>query len=174
MGRVMSEVVIVKIRVEDLPRLADEMYMNTAYLKQVEAMIEKDDMVLFAAQKNGQYIGRCALWLAPADEVELREEIPGLPIVNALEVHPDFRHCGVGTSLMNALEDEARRRGFRQIALGVEPENEAARVVYGKRGYTYRKIGDADTYECFWLEVLPDGTEKKVTCQALLMTKELV
>ena len=49
----MSEIVIVRIRVKDLPRLADEMYMNTAYLKQVEAMIEKDDMVLFAARKNG-------------------------------------------------------------------------------------------------------------------------
>ncbi len=169
----MSNFIVQKVDEEALAKLAEEMYMNSAYLKQVQAMTARGEMVLFAAEKDGRYVGRCALWLAPADEPELREEIPGIPIVNALEVQEHFRHQGVGTLLMDALEDEAKQRDYRQLALGVEPENKVARIVYEKRGYAYRKMNGVDTYACAWLEVLPDGSEKRNTVRALLMIKEL-
>lgn len=61
------------------------------------------------------------------------EALPGLFEINALEARP--QGTGVGSHLVAAAEDEARRRGARHIGLGVEPANRRARRLYERLGY---------------------------------------
>lgn len=169
----MSDFIIERVDGHNLPKLADEMYMDTLYQKRVQEMMSRDDMAVFAVVYEGRYVGRCSLWLAPTDEPEPREEIPGVPYVNALEVHPEFYRRGIASMLITALEQEAMKRGKTQLALGVEPQNGPGKALYEKLGFKYRKILGRNTYPCFWLETLPDGTEKTNSIEALLMVKDL-
>lgn len=162
-----------KATIETLPQVAIDMYMDTTYAKQVRDMIAKDLFVLFTVKEGDKYVGRCTLWLAPSDEPELREEIPGVPLVNALEVHPEFYRRGIASMLITVLENEVKRRGGHLLALGVEPQNTPGRKLYEKLGFCYRDICGEKTYPAFWVETLSDGSAKRHSIDALLMTKEL-
>ena len=55
--------------------------------------------------------------------------------VGELVVQAAFERRGVGTLLMDAAEEWARRRGLRHLTLETGAANEAARAFYGRRGY---------------------------------------
>lgn len=168
-----SDFTIKKITEKDLPKLAEEMYMDPNYAKQVKDMMARDDMAVFAVVHDGQFVGRCSLWLAPVDEPEPRAEIPGVPFVNALEVHPDFYRRGIASMLITALEDEVKERGGNMLALGVEPQNTPGKALYEKLGFTYRTVQGKETYQSSWLETQPDGSTKRYEVATRLMVKDL-
>lgn len=170
----MSEITVVKVTDENLPKLAEEMYMNPTYVEQVREMMANDLFVVFAAVSSGRYVGRCTLWLAPADEPEIRKELPGVPLVNALEIHPDYYRQGIASQLIRALEHEAKKRGKSQLALGVESQNTPARRLYEKFGFVYRTVCGQKVYVSSWEETQPDGSVRKYTIDTLSMVKELV
>lgn len=165
---------VVKISEGDLSKLADEMYMDPTYLKRVRDMMKHDEMVVFAVEHEGIYVGRCSLWLGPADEPEVRKTLPGVPLVNALEIHPDYYRKGLATMLIYSLENEVKKRGKTQLTLGVEPQNTPGRALYEKLGFHYILADGQETYPCFWYETASDGTPVKHEIDARLMVKELV
>jgi ribosomal-protein-alanine N-acetyltransferase len=63
----------------------------------------------------------------------------GLQIVT-LDVHPNHRRRGLGQALMNEIEARARRDGRRRIYLQVAVDNQPARALYKKFGFTARTI----------------------------------
>lgn len=63
------------------------------------------------------------------------EEGAGVFAVHGLAVSADARGLGIGSTLMQAVEDEARRRGGRKICLNVFATNTAARKLYERHGY---------------------------------------
>lgn len=77
-------------------------------------------------------------------------------------VHPDHRRMGLGTRLMRAIEDEARRAGFRLLTLDAKRGSEAEPL--------YRKLGwnHAGTIPRFALD--PDGVTPH---DAVLFYREL-
>ena len=101
--------------------------------------------------------------LASADAaVWLAESVKGgAPVGYALLTHPDlpvrdphpddleikriyvlsrFHGSGLGSRLMDAALDEAKRRGARRVLLGVYAENARALAFYAKQGFT--RIGE--------------------------------
>jgi L-amino acid N-acyltransferase YncA len=60
----------------------------------------------------------------------------------------EARGRGIGTALMDALEDRARAEGYHKLVLGVFPHNAVAVALYGSRGFTtvgtYREQGLLD------------------------------
>ena len=65
------------------------------------------------------------------------EQTPELSIA----VVPSRRGKGFGDQLLHALLDEAKRNGFEQISLSVEPENPALRL-YERHGFS--QVGEDD------------------------------
>src|SRR5262245_50416653 len=57
--------------------------------------------------------------------------------VNNVATHQDYRRIGVGRSLMEAAEDEARRRGALHVLLEVRASNEAAQMMYRNLGFSF-------------------------------------
>lgn len=55
--------------------------------------------------------------------------------INNIAVRRDAQRRGIGRALLNALLDEARRHGVRQVLLEVASENVAAQHLYGSYGF---------------------------------------
>jgi ribosomal-protein-alanine N-acetyltransferase len=66
---------------------------------------------------------------------------PGLPAgrahISDLLVAPLWRRRGIGSQLLAAAEQEARRRGSRECTLDVDAHNDAAIALYLRRGYAH-------------------------------------
>jgi ribosomal protein S18 acetylase RimI-like enzyme len=59
----------------------------------------------------------------------------GTAQVNELVVDDHYRGQGIGQALMQAAEQEARRRGMDELEVGTEKENLAAQKFYRKYGF---------------------------------------
>lgn len=172
-----------EIKVEMIPPImlaivARQTAMDASYVKKVTDMMTRDELVLFAARREvdgyvDNYIGRVSLWLAQPDEPEVWRYARGAALINALQVNERARSQGVAKALMRAAEEEARRRGRTQLALGVEPDNAPARHLYESLGYQYRTCGDSETYKAGWDETTDAGETKHVTADALLMVRDI-
>ncbi len=99
--------------------------------------VEAQSHVLLVAEADGR---RCGFVLMLDG---LPDEVTGLPqgFVAYMAVDPSNRRSGVGTALLEAAEDEARRRGLPHMTLMVTEENHCARELYAARGYaTERRL----------------------------------
>ncbi|MFG2038077.1 GNAT family N-acetyltransferase [Dactylosporangium sp. NPDC048998] len=97
--------------------------------------------VLFAAFLDNVAVGAAFLRLMPAEEWELRERLRGVPILSHLQVRENVRRQGVASAIMNTAEEYAWMRGRMRMALGVTPQNTAARRLYLDRGYVEWDFG---------------------------------
>jgi GNAT superfamily N-acetyltransferase len=91
--------------------------------------------LLLVAWVSGEPVGRVYLWLEPAEEREIRDNLPGVALLLHLWVHEDSRNQGVGSALVDAAETELRQRGHRRVALGIDPGNHGAMRLYARLGY---------------------------------------
>jgi GNAT superfamily N-acetyltransferase len=60
--------------------------------------------------------------------------------VEVIAVTPDAERRGVARALMDAIEEWARRRGYRHVTLNVFDGNARARALYGSLGYQAETI----------------------------------
>lgn len=126
--------------------------------------------VVLLAWLEGQVVGDVFLWCASADEPEVRAHLPGVPLLNHLEVLPDHRGRGIGTAIIATAEATARKIGYAQIALGVGLDNLSAYRLYASLGYANWGYGPIQTgYE----KVLPDGTKRHVAETVDMLVKTL-
>ncbi len=80
------------------------------------------------------------LHVAEADHVVAgylawRDEAPGVAYVEALEVGPEHQRFGVATKLLEALKDDARGAGIRDILVKCWTRATWASRFYGKHGF---------------------------------------
>lgn len=173
MEKLIRKPIIEKISPEQLAQLVGDTGLDTAVLERWSEMISNDLLIVLAVTTGANYIGRANLWLAEADEEAVRAYFPGIPLVNALQVNESARNMGIGSMLMQGLEDEALRRGFTAIGLGVEPDNQKAIDLYAKRGYEFKMLGQEVTYTTGWWETSEDRSTKWYEVTARFMLKKL-
>ena len=110
--------------------------------------------VLLVAWLDGRPAGDVYLDCGPAEEPEVRRHLPGVPRLDHLEVPGPLQRRGIGTALIRAAEDTARRLGHQRIALGVGLDNPNARRLYERLGYADWGHG---TVVGTWVEHPDDG-----------------
>ncbi|MGI5245727.1 N-acetyltransferase family protein [Dactylosporangium sp. CA-139066] len=113
-------------------------------------------ILLVAARADGSVVGSAFLRLAPAEEAELRERLPGAPVLMHVEVVPEQQRNGVGKMIVHAAEEYARAHGRSVIALGVRPDNDGARKLYAGAGYTDWGLGPINAV----VKAFDDGGER--------------
>ncbi len=92
---------------------------------------------IWIAECEGYLVGTITVeWIA--DDRQLADGASTAHISN-LVVHPTYRRRGIGRGLIAAVEQEARRRGFRMMTIGVDEGNDYARRLYERLGYRFIK-----------------------------------
>jgi GNAT superfamily N-acetyltransferase len=91
--------------------------------------------VLLVAWLDDRPVGEVYLDCEPAKEPEVRRHLPGVPVLDHLEVLGPLWGRGIGSALVCAAEDAARQLGHERIALGVGLVNSGARRLYERLGY---------------------------------------
>jgi GNAT superfamily N-acetyltransferase len=123
--------------------------------------------VLLVAWLDGRPVGDVFLAWEPADVPQVRRQLPGVPQLSHLEVLGPLQRRGIGTALIGAAEDTARRLGHGQITLAVGVDNPDARRLYERLGYVDWRHG---TIVASWQERDRDGPPVTVseTCDVLV------
>jgi RimJ/RimL family protein N-acetyltransferase len=86
--------------------------------------LERDDVVLLVADAGGELVGQLGLVLARYGVADL-----------GMLVADGWRRRGVGSALLRAGIDWARRAGAHKLALQVWPHNRAAVALYERFGF---------------------------------------
>jgi len=72
--------------------------------------------------------------------------------VKHIYVVPEARSRGLGRSILMALEDEARRLGYRRARLDTGPRQPHARRLYESTGYVAILVYNDNPFADFWAE----------------------
>src|SRR5690606_35905227 len=121
-----DEIVIRPARVEDVPqimaieRASYSMPWTEATFR---GLIERSDADVLAAEVGGRVVGYAAWWVV-VDQGELGN----------LAVAPEWRRRGVGTRLLEAVIEQSRGRGVRELFLEVRVSNDGAQRLYQRHG----------------------------------------
>jgi len=97
-------------------------------------MVEQGKAIIWIAEIDGSgLIGQCFVSLK-GNRPELADGI-WRAYIYGFRVQPDFRNQGIGTRIMHTIEDDLKKRGFRQATLNVGKDNHDARRFYDRLGY---------------------------------------
>jgi ribosomal protein S18 acetylase RimI-like enzyme len=106
--------------------------LATAAFDRLDEIIVSQSHVTLIATEDDRRLGFVLLLDELPDEVTLTDQA----FIAYMAVDPAHRGAGIGTALLAAAEDEARRRRLPYMALMVTEENAAARRLYDRAGYT--------------------------------------
>jgi ribosomal protein S18 acetylase RimI-like enzyme len=102
--------------------------------------------VVIGLRHNGHIVAIAILVDAGGTSGNLQRFLSDTPVViqsscnlKLVAVHPDFRERGLASSLIELLEGEATKRGFRRIVCTVHPYNRASRSIFTTLGYRVKK-----------------------------------
>jgi ribosomal protein S18 acetylase RimI-like enzyme len=109
---------------------------------------------LLIAARGATVLGHVYIWLEPAEEPEIRDALPGAPLIMNLWVRADSRRRGVGSTLIREAERWLVREGHDRVVLGVDPDNLEAVDLYKALHYSRWSGGLIDTFR---IEYLADG-----------------
>ena len=105
----------------------------------MEEFLENELAVYLCALAGGKAVGYVGMWHI-IDEGHITN----------IAVHPEFRSCGVGSALMEALLEAAKALGITALTLEVRRSNHEAQALYSKYGFAeggMRKAYYADNNE---------------------------
>ncbi|MFK4086654.1 GNAT family N-acetyltransferase [Kribbella sp. NPDC020789] len=94
---------------------------------------------------------------------------PDAATIWQLSVQAELRSCGIGTVLIEALEQRARERGLGLVELGVDDNRSRPRALYERLGYVVSGHEHGS-----WDEEAPDGTVARYETRITLLRKQLV
>lgn len=103
---------------------------------------EKGDRIVYGIESDGKIVG--TVQLVFKDEKEFYAEGKVRAHLHHARVVEELRGKGIGAKLMREAENEARKRGFKEITLGVDEDNQQAIKLYERLGYKefIREKGD--------------------------------
>ena len=97
-------------------------------------MVEQGSALIWIAEVNGSgLIGQCFVSLK-RNRPELADGIVRAYIYG-FRVKPEYRNEGIGSRIMQTIENDLKKRGFQQVALNVGQDNHEARRFYERLGY---------------------------------------
>lgn len=147
----------------DLAGLTRALGSGQLFAERLGRQREGRGLLLVASVRN-VIAGSVYLWLEAAEEPELRERLPGVPLLQHLVVRREYRNRRIGTALVAVAERLLHDLGYRAVALGVRPDNVDAIRLY--RRLNYREWGHPPI-PTVDEEFLPNGSRRRspATCR---------
>ncbi|OGO11639.1 MAG: hypothetical protein A2Y53_05335 [Chloroflexi bacterium RBG_16_47_49] len=132
----MNQVFIRQATKDDLPSL--EWNGEYSHFRRLYAdtftLVQDAKAVIWIAEMDGRsLIGQCFVSLK-GNRPELADGTQRAYIYG-FRVKPQFRNQGIGTTMMQIIEDDLKQRSFTQVTLNVGQNNQAARRFYERLRY---------------------------------------
>lgn len=142
----------------DMPRIEHNLGANQAFF--YRNRLTQRCLVL-SAWLHGEPVAALCVSFEDAEEQEIREHLPGVPLLYRLYVRDDLRSRGIGSALLRHAEDLLTGQGHTAVAVGVDVTNHRAIKLYSGRGYAEWDHGEIATVlesysDAGELETLPD------------------
>ena len=112
------------------------------FYAEIADAVAAGDTTLFAAIEDGRAIGTCQIWPVKKPNQPHRAELA------KMLVHSAHRNRGIGKFLLEAVDDEIRRRGLKLVTL--DTGRNTAESLYERAGY--QRVGVIPNF-ALW----PDG-----------------
>jgi aminoglycoside 6'-N-acetyltransferase I len=129
-------------RSEDLPewrRMRDALWPDQT-AGDVAAWLARPDTAVLVAERTagggGSGGGLCGFAEVGARSIAEGCTTSPVAYLEGWYVDPDARRRGVGTTLLHAVEDWARRAGYRELASDTELTNQVSQQVHERLGFT--------------------------------------
>lgn len=161
--RTMNDLVVKRAAPADLEPLVKALGDATYYADWLARQDEGRGELLIAFLHD-RPVGAIYLWLEDADESELRERLPGVPLLRHLRVLRSRQRQRIGTTLIGIAEDRLRTLGHTKVALAVDVSNIGAARLYARLGYTDWTFGEIS---CSPLAT-PNGNRSMDICSVLV------
>jgi len=116
--------------------------------------LESGEREMFVAEMEGGPVGSVS--------INVHDEVPDLLHLFALDVVPAHQRRGIGTALIQRVEEEATRRGKPGVWLDVEIVNEDARRLYERLGYMVEGDVVVNRYTAY-----PSGEKVEEVCHRM-------
>jgi GNAT superfamily N-acetyltransferase len=117
-------------RTFDAARITPDNAFAEWYAGKLLDVITEQKGVILVAEQDGKAVGYAAGF--PDEEWEYRDVYF---YIAELSVLPDHRGRGIGTSLMKAMEDYARKEGYARTGIGVISPSARVHAFYQRLGY---------------------------------------
>lgn len=127
--------------------------------------------VVLSAWLEDQLAAAIYVCWEPADEPEVRQHLPGVPLLHRLRVRPDLRRRQIGTQLIEEAEKLLRGRGHKLVAVGVDPDNKRAAGLYEHLHYREWEHGEVPTTREVYVA---DGSVRRLPDRCRIFVKSLV
>jgi GNAT superfamily N-acetyltransferase len=127
--------------------------------------------VLLFAFRRGAFAGHLFLRLVAPEEPELREKLPGVPLLERLRVMDSHQRSGIARGLIAAAEQRLSAFGHTRVALGVHPDNQVAINLYRTLSFT---VWREQTLTTFREHVKEDGSTVREEEPCLVFVKDLL
>ncbi len=131
-------------------------------VRQIRAAMRREaakDFVAVFAAANGESVAR--------GEVNYRSR-PGMGEIGSLAVRAELQSLGIGTFLIEVLEERIRAHGLSAAMLSVEDNNPRARALYERLGYVaYGREPDS------WDQQTSDGVVYRYETVCTLLRKDV-
>lgn len=96
--------------------------------KMIRGFNESENTLMLVVEMDGRLIANATITRLRKEKMRHRGHV-------ALAVLKEFWNLGIGTKLMQCLEDYAKQLGLSQVELDYVSGNERARILYDKSGY---------------------------------------
>ena len=128
-----------KVKRDEVPRF-------TAFATTEERLywqMDNESRLMFVYEENGVICGYYSLLMQDNNECEL----------NNLAVLPEYRHCGIGKTLLEHAYETARNQGCKRVNIGIVEENIQLRKWYEQSGavHTGTKKFDFFPFTCGYM-----------------------
>ena len=113
-----------------LNKIEKACFTSEAYTRaQLAYLLKSPDVISFVARENVETVG----FIIGMTENYAKTTVGHIVTVDVL---PEHRREGAGLQLLDKLENEFAREGVKTIYLEVRIDNQAARRLYTKKGYS--------------------------------------
>jgi GNAT superfamily N-acetyltransferase len=139
--RLMEELQDYLISIDDLERERRMPEYGESYTERTLQNVAKNNGIIYVAEKRGRIVGLVVGIMPEQTKEELLEHIPfKRGVVLELIVDEGYREKGVGTMLMEKMEDYFKKNGCSASGVDVFFPNKDAYRLYSRLGYRERDI----------------------------------
>ena len=148
----MSELSVRPLMISELPMLTKLFHYNDvqAMIDETEQSIEQGDIDIYGLFKGSKLIGELH---AMYKSEESDKVIPGKrAYLYAFRIHKSYQGKGLGKYLASEVIDRLAEKGYSELTIGVEDDNERAIHIYKQFGFDELVARKYEEYEGYGYE----------------------